>query len=164
MVYQTGIILPERKGLVIACYVSGIVCFTIMSDFFSIPMSNPYMIMITVFWAFMFCYFSRRIYISDREIRILLFGRWPIRTIKRENLACVEITGWQGYFRVLFEIGNCKRFDDSGFLNAGDYYVFNLFKVVDYTIPKGKEEYVISLLKSIYDVHISKVLNPYDQS
>lgn len=163
MEYETRIILPARKSIVIASYVGCIVLFTIMSDFFSRSMSDPYMIMISAFWVFMFCYFSRRISISEKKIQILLFGRWPIRTIKREKLACVEIVAYRGQFMALFEMNGCERFDNSGFFNVSDYGIFNLFKVVEYTIPKGKEEYVLSLLKSMYDVYISEVSNPYNQ-
>lgn len=92
--------------------------------------------------------------VSPSKICISLC-RIPIRVIKRNRLSCVEVVRWQNTTTILFELEKCERYDISGFVSLSDYCALNCFRVIDYTVPRGQEEYVLSVLGSMYDLHFS---------
>lgn len=148
------VVLPTRKEYRVLCIICIIGLLVIMSDFFRKPVTSAVMILTICFCLFTFYLGFRRISISPSEIQVSLF-RIPVRRIKKSNLACIEMVKLQNELCVLFELGKCERYDISGFISLTDYCALNCFRVIDYTIPKGQEEYVSFILNSMYDVHIA---------
>lgn len=146
--------LPRRKEYMIICGVCIILLIVFMSDFFYRALSDWVMILTSCFCVFIFHISFRRISVSPSKICISLC-RIPIRVIKRNRLSCVEVVRWQNTTTILFELEKCERYDISGFVSLSDYCALNCFRVIDYTVPRGQEEYVLSVLGSMYDLHFS---------
>lgn len=152
MCNEMKITLPMRKEYRILACICIVGLLVIMSDFFRMSLSAPTMIITYCFCAFTFYLAFRRISVSSSEIRVSLFGL-SVRVIKRERLACIEMVKWHEEICLLFEFGKCEKFDKSGFASLDDYCALNCFRVIDYTVPKGSEDYVLSVLSSMYDIH-----------
>ena len=150
------IYLPIRKEYTAVCGVCIILLIIFMSDFFHRPLTDFVMISTGCFCVFAFYICFRKISVSPSKICISLC-RLPIRVISKDKLACVEVVKWQGETTILFELGKCERYDVSGFVSLSDYCALNCFRVIEYTAPKGQEEYVLSVLSSMYDVHIADI-------
>lgn len=154
---DVSIILPTRKLVTVTGYISGVLCaaLTVVIQFniFAEHIDAGETMIYTCFLLFIFLTSLVKIAVSPEDIRILLLSL-PIRRIRSEKLARVEIMeSYRGTY-VLFEIGKCKEFAKSGFISSTGFYMFNIFRVVDYAVPAGEEEYVLSILKSMYEVQM----------
>lgn len=148
------IVLPASKTFIVIGNICAGMLVVLKSDFFSKSVYDGEVQIFLCLWVLIFLTSFIRVSVSIKAIQIL-FLHLPIKTINKEKVACIEMVKWKKHTHILFETGNSLRYDISGFNSLTDYCMFNCFKVIDYKIPVGKEEYVVSLLGSMYDVHIA---------
>lgn len=148
------IVLPVNRTYAVIGNICAGLLVALKSDFFKTVDAGT--IIYGSLWIFAFMSSFIRISVAPKAIQILML-RLPIRTIKREKVTCIEAVNWQKHIHILFETGKSERYDTCGINSLIHYCALNSFRVIDYKVPRGKEQYVMSALSTMFDVHIANM-------